>query len=359
MSQSSATHGRLMVDGPLTGHGPARRSGPTGFTLVELLVVIAIIGVLVALLLPAVQTARESARRMQCLNHLKQMAVAVHNYQEVHAVFPPGHIIPRNMPGANGHETIAPWQVTILPFIEQKSLWDIYDPTVFSDQDGKGGANKVVRETSIAVYRCPTDLKAGEKGDPGDWPTGTRRWAGIIFARSSFVGVAGKSYGQVPDCPDRCGNWDFTYGEAQQLVRGPGAGWRGVFSVVDDQAQGSTLKSIRLAEVTDGTSNTVIIGEAHKPKDRPDRAPFWALGGNTYTIREIYVNAWTLRYLEYNTCEAAWPQNHCQRGYGTWHPGGLNFVFGDASGRFISRNVDMEVLGSLASMAGEERVDLQ
>jgi prepilin-type N-terminal cleavage/methylation domain-containing protein len=273
-----------------------------GFTLVELLVVIAIIGVLVALLLPAVQMARESARRMQCVNNLKQMVLAVQNYQEVQSVLPPGHIIPRNMPGANGHETIAPWQVVILPFIEQKALFDIYDPKVFSDQDGAGGANKIVRQTSIAVYRCPTDLKAGETGDPGESPLGTMRWKGIIFARSSYVGVAGKSYGQVPDCPDRCGNWDFVYSEALQLVNGVGSGWRGVLSVVDDQAAGSALKSIRLSEITDGTSNTVIIGEAHKPKDRPDRAPFWALGGNTYTIREIYINAWTLRYLESPLC---------------------------------------------------------
>src|SRR5258707_9926790 len=139
----------------MPGHSKSRH----GFTLVELLVVIAIIGVLVALLLPAVQTARESARRMQCLNHLKQMALAVHNYQEVQGVLPPGHIIPRNMSGANGHETIAPWQVTILPFIEQKALFDMYDPKVFSDQDGAGGVNKIVRQTSIAVYRCPSDLK--------------------------------------------------------------------------------------------------------------------------------------------------------------------------------------------------------
>lgn len=341
-----------------SGCGERRRYGRSGFTLVELLVVIAIIGVLVALLLPAVQAARESARRMQCLNNLKQMSLAVHSYHDVHTVIPPGHIIPRNMSGANGHETIAPWQVTILPFIEQKALWDIYDPKVFSDQDGAGGANKIVRQTSIAVYRCPTDLKAGEMGDPGDYALGSQRWKGIIFARSSYVGVAGKSYGQVPDCPDRCGNWDFVYSEALQLVNGVGSSWRGVFAVVDDQAAGSTLKSIRMSEITDGTSNTLIIGEAHKPKDRPDRAPFWALGGNTYTIREIYINAWTLRYLEYNTCEAAWPVNHCQRGYGTWHPGGLNFSFGDGSGRFISRNVDMELLGSMASMAGGERVDL-
>jgi prepilin-type processing-associated H-X9-DG protein len=62
--------------------------------------------------------------------------------------------------------------------------------------------------------------------------------------------------------------------------------------------------------------------------------------------------------LEYNTCEAAWPVNHCQRGYGTYHPGGLNFAFGDGSARFISRNIDMDLLGSMASMAGGERVDL-
>src|SRR5437764_332148 len=112
---------------PSSVRGERRRSGSFGFTLVELLVVIAIIGVLVALLLPAVQAAREAARRMQCLNNLKQMVLAVHSYHDVHTVIPPGHIIPRNMPGANGHETIAPWQVTILPFIEQKALFDMYD----------------------------------------------------------------------------------------------------------------------------------------------------------------------------------------------------------------------------------------
>jgi prepilin-type N-terminal cleavage/methylation domain-containing protein len=94
------------------------------FTLVELLVVIAIIGVMVALLLPAVQQAREAARRTQCLNHLKQMALAAQNYHDSHSVYPPGRIIPGNRSGANGHKSIAPWQVTILPYIEQKALYD-------------------------------------------------------------------------------------------------------------------------------------------------------------------------------------------------------------------------------------------
>jgi prepilin-type N-terminal cleavage/methylation domain-containing protein/prepilin-type processing-associated H-X9-DG protein len=324
---------------------------PRGFTLVELLVVIAIIGVLVALLLPAVQQARESARRTQCLNHLKQMALAVQNYNDTHTVLPPGHIIPRDRKGADGHKTIAPWQVTILPYIEQKSLFDIYDFNVFSDEDGVNGNNRTVRQTHVAIYRCPTDLSKPELGNPGD---GGRRYDGIIFARGSYVGVAGKSYGHPRDCPDRCGDWDFQWDETKPIFS---TGWRGAITLVDDLLSGTQIRnSVRLSEVTDGTSNTAMLTEAHKPKDRPDRAPFWALGGNTYTIRTMQVNNWSLRYLDYNTCESAWPSNHCQRSFGSWHPGGLNMAFTDGSGRMINRNIDMEIAGALSSTAGGESV---
>ena len=95
------------------------------------------------------------------------MALAAQNYHDTHAVFPPGHIIPGNRSGANGHKTIAPWQVLILPYVEQKALYDIYDFNVFSDDDGKGGANKTVRQTHISIYRCPTDL---ENDQPGATP---------------------------------------------------------------------------------------------------------------------------------------------------------------------------------------------
>ena len=322
-----------------------------GFTLVELLVVIAIIGVLVALLLPAVQQARESARRTQCSNHLKQMALACQNYHDSHSAFPPGHIIPRNRPGASGHKTIAPWQVLILPYVEQKSLYDIYDFNVFSDEDGLNAANKTVRQTNISIYRCPSDLAKGELGNPG---AGGLRYDGIIFARGSYVGVAGKSYGHPRDCPDRCGNWDFQWDESRPIFH---TGWRGVITLVDDFIAGSQIRSaVRIAEISDGTSNTALVAEAHRPKDRPDRAPFWALGGNTYTIRTMQINNWSLRYLDYTQCETAWPSNHCQRSFGSWHSGGLQFAFADGSGRMINRNIDMEVAGAISSSAGSESI---
>ena len=94
-----------------------------GFTLVELLVVIAIIGILVALLLPAVQSAREAARRMQCQNNLKQLALALHNYHTAHATFPPAGFYDGG--GANG-STLS-WHTTVLPFIEQQNLYDALD----------------------------------------------------------------------------------------------------------------------------------------------------------------------------------------------------------------------------------------
>jgi prepilin-type processing-associated H-X9-DG protein len=279
------------------------------------------------------------------------MALACQNYHDTHNYFPPGHIIPRDRNGANGHKTIAPWQVIILPYVEQKALFDMYDFTVFSDENGKNGVNAIVRQTNVPIYRCPTDLPKGELGNPGQ---GGLRYDGIIFARGSYVGVAGKSYGHPRDCPDRCGDWDFQWDETAPIFN---TGWRGVITLVDDWKAGSQIRNApRMSEITDGTSNTLLVTEAHRPKDRPDRAPFWALGGNTYTIRTMQVNNWSLRYLTYNQCESAWPTNHCQRSFGSWHSSGLNATFADGSGRMISRNIDMEVAGALASSAGGESV---
>ena len=122
-----------------------------GFTLVELLVVIAIIGVLVALLLPAVQAAREAARRMSCGNNLKQLGLALHNYHDTFNTFPPGGITPGNCCGT---PSAATWTIFILPFIEETALQNQYNFNVWN----RDPVNAQVRESFIKAYLCPSDL---------------------------------------------------------------------------------------------------------------------------------------------------------------------------------------------------------
>ena len=129
-----------------------------GFTLVELLVVITIIGILIALLLPAVQSAREAARRMQCQNNLKQLALAVHGYHDVHGVLPASKI----QYGANsGYDRLMAWTVAILPFVEQQALYDLWDSNVSQNAPGLNNGNRIVRSTHLPLHTCPTDWSFG------------------------------------------------------------------------------------------------------------------------------------------------------------------------------------------------------
>src|SRR5437879_3055061 len=128
----------------------------SAFTLVELLVVIAIIGVLVALLLPAVQAAREAARRMQCTNKLKQIAIAAHNIHDVTQGFPSGHRVTYNV-AANTQVYYMNWGIALLPYLEQQALFNLYDDTV-PNQDPK---NAQIRASKCVAYICPSELLPG------------------------------------------------------------------------------------------------------------------------------------------------------------------------------------------------------
>ena len=141
-----------------------KRQSPRAFTLVELLVVIAIIGVLIALLLPAVQSAREAARRTECANKLKQLALALHHYQEAIGQFPPGGIAtvnscPLNVPDLNHHlRQKAGWTILVLPYMEQQNRYDEFDHNgTFSARIMDDGTNEPLQYTPNPAFKCPSD----------------------------------------------------------------------------------------------------------------------------------------------------------------------------------------------------------
>jgi prepilin-type N-terminal cleavage/methylation domain-containing protein len=204
----------------LKGSFSMKRTGGrslTGFTLVELLVVIAIIGVLVALLLPAVQAAREAARRMQCTNHLKQFGIGLHNYADTYLVFP-------NLRGGWGGlqaNRISPY-VQMLPYLEQKNLHDRIqagdptNPTVFPPGGPRGDANWIVWNRPPAVFRCPSDVGAVTRGNNDSGHS----YVVCMGDQVNFVNTTRNS--------------------------------RGMFA---------RQNSRRFAEITDGTSNTLLMSE--------------------------------------------------------------------------------------------------
>lgn len=173
------------------------------FTLVELLVVIAIIGVLVALLLPAVQAAREAARRMRCTNNLKQIGLALHNYEYVYQSFPGGTT---SMEDCCAPPIVSNWAISILPFIEQSNIADRYNFNVFTTDP----ANAFIRDINLPVQNCPSDPHKGKKLVPGSGD-GSHLNKNLTFVTSSYKAMGGKALPNGTGIPDR-GSWGQAFG---------------------------------------------------------------------------------------------------------------------------------------------------
>lgn len=263
------------------------------FTLVELLVVIAIIGILVALLLPAVQMAREAARRMSCSNNLKQIGIALHNYHDTHKSFP-GYRSPFGQWS---------WQTTILPFVEETALYDKLDVTnnKFSQAvDGTAGTDvKDAIGIVIEGYRCPsTDAPEVYERD------------GVKYGVSSYA--ASRGYAQA----------DYDSRKA------PNNG-------------GLPVKAQTMASITDGLSNTILAGEISARYGGWDTDVGRGIGSWAGNCSK---NWWDYQST-LSRC-GAHPLNYIYHwGFVSIHPGGGNFVYCDGSVQFISETISFDNAG--------------
>ncbi len=313
-----------------------------GFTLVELLVVIAIIGVLVSLLLPAVQMAREAARRTQCSNHLRQLAIGAHNFHDTRGSLP-SSVRP---PGLTPLPRIA-GLTFLLPYIEQQPLFDRYDQT----RNWFDTINLPVTSTDIQVYNCPSTPQFGRRdGVPEATP-----WSGTLVAVTDY---------------------SPTIGVDQRLH---------YLGLVDEYGAGAMPKNgtPRLADITDGTSNTLLYAESAGrpfvyrlrkligtlPQNRTN-AGGWSRPASDFSIDGSSLDGTTLPgpgAINFTNGEdigsAAFPHPY----YGSegtseifsFHPGGANVALADGSVRLLNRNLGIRELARLVTRGGGEPVVVQ
>ncbi len=296
-----------------------------GFTLVELLVVIAIIGVLVSLLLPAVQSAREAARRMKCQNNLKQIGLALHNYHDTFLVMPPGAI--------KSNQTS--WHAFILPFAEQKNL---YDQFVFTQGAYNSGTNQIGRGANglvkVPFYLCPSS-QAERMMLPV--PPNNINAPDLVNGVSPYTT---HYYGSMG--PKGAGLGGSTY-NFRNTGQG-GFGQQGIFEVES---------RVRIAEITDGTANTFLVGEnSFHDQQFGSRFRNWMRGTDANGSDHIcgcrnIINSINTRIAAVSTVYNDIPM-------ASHHPNGTNFVLCDGAVRFMSQNTDVGSYKALASRDGGE-----
>ncbi len=299
----------------------------SGFTLIELLVVIAIIAILVALLLPAVQQAREAARRTQCKNNLKQIGLALHNYADVHRCFPPAGIFNPARADLAWHSCFT----YILPYIEQGNVYNEFriDLTIFANLPAPVSPLNVLAATrDIPVYRCPS-ATGNEKADYGA--------AGFLPVPPGLVVLGTLDYGVV----------DGIGSEFADLV-GPG-------TPSGDTGLMQFNRARRFSDCTDGTSNTAVIWE---DAGRPSRFELGKRVQGRFSSGAAWADLQSEYYIHGSNLDGSGGRCaiNCTNDNEVYsfHTGGAQTVLADGSVQFISANADFATIAAYVSCSGGE-----
>ncbi|MEX0676261.1 MAG: DUF1559 domain-containing protein [Pirellulales bacterium] len=377
-----------------------------GFTLVELLVVIAIIGVLVALLLPAIQAAREAARRANCVSNLKQFGVAMQTYHDTHKTFPPGGCMPPPESGdgcISDNHLFSSFHGMLLPYFEEEGLKSLYDPKQDWQHQWGGSTNPqfaIVPATVIPVFACPSN-------------NGENPYEDKILNEIFLIGVTGSyKVGQL-------------YGTTNYgICKGATDTWCNHPEKVDKAERGlfDVNWAVPIRKITDGTSSTIAMGEiAYGPswplcsmndgQDNVNRYKAraydfkgrfytgwtpWICGQVTFyevaTIAKLFesnmyfctlepINKNPIAETQMHSAECGlctrsmnlavghknyrlnWPKNynpskHMTGNVRSDHPGGANFMFCDGSVHFLSEDINLLTYQWMSTMAGEEVVEV-
>ncbi|MDR1494038.1 MAG: DUF1559 domain-containing protein [Planctomycetaceae bacterium] len=294
------------------------------FTLVELLVVIAIIGVLIALLLPAVQAAREAARRMQCSNQMRQIGIALHNYHDTCQRLPHGthHMRPRRWG----------WQPRMLAFIESGAEFSQYD---FTKESWQAPNWDLVRQKH-AMFLCPSDSLSGEQLEEEDFAAPDWRLYQSDYAACIGDYINGTGVGETPVYGNVVSTQTVNNQNGSYPVRGMIGrwGWAAAFG-----------------EATDGLSNTIMVGECLGALCIAQNFPSECFATTAHPInymnKELMANKPTFNPSSNNR----WDESI---GFRSMHPGGAQFCRGDASVSFVSDTIDGESYRAAASRSGNE-----
>lgn len=281
----------------------ARRTA--AFTLVELLVVIAIVGVVLGLLLPAVQAAREAARKIHCFNNLKQIALAIHNYESSYRSFPVGCVgcRPATFPAPAGFRYLKnSWNALLLPQLEQSAVHARFDfGASFRD-----AANRHAAGTVLSVFLCPSTVTTAREGSTTGDVNGNGAWdSGDDLAWTDYGGLYGVSH-NGPYLPEHEGIMLYD-------------------------------RRVQMRDVTDGTSNTAVIGECT---------------GRDHTAQSEWADGYNLFDQRFDN-----PINRSQNNeLFSDHPAGVNTAFADGHAQSLAESIDQQVLNALLTKAGHEVV---